>query len=144
MLFYRFDKTGPGPTLRFSFGRSLRYDGPLFASSPAPPAGGSLCPELRLIALADLDGSYAFGLHLVDPANRLVAQHDESLGRRAAGEPLRLRPCLALPPGLAPGLYYLHLVVYTPADGRRLPVLEGGPDPVFWGDALIFEAVESR
>jgi hypothetical protein len=139
LLFYRFDR-GDYDDLTFSFDDKLCYGGELFAGSPVVQSGEQLCVEVTLTAESALDGSYSYGVHLVDVSNTLVAQHDEGLNTRSAGERITLAPCLKIPPDLPPGDYYLHLVVYTWADGKRLPLLEGGAG-VPWGDALVFDTV---
>jgi hypothetical protein len=127
--------------LRFRFGDVLRYEGRLLSDLPPFRPGEPFCPQVALTALRELDGSHSFGLHLVNAANTLIAQHDAGIGVRVAGEQVRLDPCLDLPADLPPGDYYLHLIVYTWADGKRLPLLEGGNADVSWGDALVLGAV---
>jgi hypothetical protein len=127
--------------LRFRFGDALRYEGRLLPDLPLFRPGEPFCPQVALAALRGLDGSHSFGLHLVNAAHTLVAQHDAGIGARAAGERVQLAPCLDLPADLPPGDYYLHLSVYTWADGERLPLLEGGAADVSWGDALVLGAV---
>jgi uncharacterized membrane protein len=139
MLFYRFDR-GQRGSLRFYFGDKLRYAGAPFSFRSVQP-GESICVKVELLALVDLNGSYSYGLHLVDRGNAMVAQHDEGLGLGSAGDSRHLAPCLPLPLELAAGDYYLHLAVYTWLDGRRLPVVEGDVAPVNWGDALVIGAL---
>ncbi len=140
VLFYRFDQ-GDLDDLQFRFGDALRYTGSLFADQPPLQAGEQFCPRITLTALTALDASYSLGIHLVNAANVLVAQHDAGLGARAAGEQIQLAPCLNVPADVAPGDYYVHLLVYTWADGQRLPLLEGGAASVHWGDRLVLGAV---
>ena len=139
MLFYRFDR-GESDSLTFYFGDKLRYRGAPFFYRAAQP-GESICLELEWLALVDLEATYSYGVHLVNGGNAVVAQHDEGLASAVAGERHPLSPCLSLPLDLAAGDYYLHLAVYTWADGRRLPVVEGDSARVSWGDALIIGAV---
>jgi hypothetical protein len=66
---------------------------------------------------------------------------DQGIGAHRAGSLAPLKPCLTLPSDLAPDIYAVHFVVYTPADGRRLPALE---QTVSWGDALVLAVVDVR
>jgi hypothetical protein len=139
LLFYRFDR-GNGDKLTFNLGDKLRYERKLFAHSPVIHPGELLCTEITLTTESALDGAYSYGVHLVDTSNILIAQHDEGLGTHPAGERIPLATCLTAPPDLSPGDYYLHLVIYTWADGERLPLLEGNTD-IPWGDALVLGTV---
>lgn len=140
VLFYRFDQ-GDQDDLQFRFGDALRYAGRLSSPWPLLEAGEQFCPRITLAALRELDASYSLGIHLVSASNVLLAQHDQGLGARAAGEQVQLAPCLNIPADIAPGDYYVHVVVYTWADGARLPLLEGGAAGVSWGDRLVLGAV---
>lgn len=138
MLFYRFD-AGSRADLTFDFGDKLRYTGQLFAGWPAVMRGERFCVDTALLTLNPLDGEYSMGVHLVDDANRLVAQHDAGLGVQPAGKSIQLRPCLDIPPDVASGHYPLHLVIYDWRDGDRLSVQES--EQVFWGNSLVFGGV---
>jgi hypothetical protein len=139
MSFYRFDREG-GDALQFRFGDLLRYDGGVVDLTSARP-GEWVCAEVSLTALASVDGSYSAGVHLVHPSDVLMAQSDEGIGVLDAGEQVSLLRCLQLPVDIEPGGYSLHLVIYNWASIERLPVIEGGADGVFWGDALVFSTV---
>jgi hypothetical protein len=136
MFFYRFDREG-GDDLQFRFGDLLRYDGGTVDSRSARP-GDLVCADVELTALAQVDGAYSAGVHLVDAANVLRAQHDEGIGVLEPGEQAHISRCLRLPADIEPGDYALHLVVYNWATVERLPVVEGG---VSWGDALVFSSL---
>lgn len=140
LLFYRFDRE-EGTDLAFRFGDKLRYEGKLFTDVPIAQAKDQLCHEVALTALSPLDGSYSYGIHLVDASNTLIAQYDEGLGTRSTGEEIQLTPCLNIPADATPGDYYLHLVIYTWSNLERLPVLEGIDAAIPWGNALVFDTV---
>jgi hypothetical protein len=131
MLFYRFDPA-TGDDLHFRFGERVRFAGDLLPPHQAH-AGDNVCLDLPLQALAVLNEDLSYGLHLIDQGGRLVAQVDQGLGIRRVGEAFRLTPCLTLPVQLPAGAYALHLVIYTWADGQRLPVYEADQA---WGNAL--------
>ncbi|MBN1978874.1 MAG: glycosyltransferase family 39 protein [Anaerolineae bacterium] len=139
MFFYRFDREG-GDDPRFRFGDLLRYDGGL-VDPTSVRQGEQVCAEVDLTALASVDGSYSAGVHLVNPVGALVAQADEGIGVLDPGEQVSALRCLHLPADIEPGDYSLHLVIYNWATIERLPVVEGGADGVFWGDALVFSKV---
>jgi hypothetical protein len=139
LLFYRFDH-GPGTELTFRFGGKLRYEQTLFSDTPVIQPRTPHCVEITLTTLASLDGTYSYGVHLVDTSNTLITQYDTGLGAHPMDEHISLTPCLDIPDDLDPGVYYLHLVVYDWANGERLPVLEGKAE-IPWGDALVFGAV---
>lgn len=139
MFFYRFDREG-GDDMQFRFGDLLRYDGGVVDPTSARQ-GERVCAEVNLTALAPVDGSYSAGVHLVHPAGVLMAQSDEGIGVLAPGEQVSVLRCLHLPADIEPGDYGLHLVIYNWATIERLPVVEGGADGIFLGDALVFSTV---
>jgi hypothetical protein len=81
--------------------------------------------------LSEMDQLYFVFLHLVDAQGRIVAQHDRSPGKRGKqptttwlpGEVIEDPVDLPLPPDIPPGQYSLHLGLYLPPNGPRLPVL---------------------
>lgn len=140
MLFYRFERrTNPEAhaPLQFHFADVLAYQGDFFTARPILSAGQPFCPSIRLKTLTDIADQYSFGLHLVDQANHLTAQHDAGLGAFEAEKEVHLTPCLTVPAGTAPGHYAVHLVIYRWADGQRLTVYE--QDGLSWGNALWIE-----
>jgi hypothetical protein len=137
MLVYRFDP-GDHEDLAFTFGDLLRYQGAFAATSLTLAAGEQFCPPLSLTAQKAIDESYSYGLHLVDTSGHLVAQVDHGLGAWRAGATIQLTPCLDLPTTLTPGNYLVHLVIYTWANGQRLPVLE---QAISWGNALVVAVI---
>jgi hypothetical protein len=139
MFFYRFDREG-GDDLQFRFGDLLRYDGGVVDLKSARQ-GERICAEVSLTALAPVDGSYSVGVHLVHPAGVLMAQSDEGIGVLNPGERVSASRCLYLPADIEPGDYSLHLVIYNWATIERLPIIEGGVDGIFLGDALVFSTV---
>ncbi len=141
VLFYRFDKTQNNEVLQFYFGDTLRFDNPLFVKNTAFSSKERACVDLALTTLKPLNGSYSYGLHLVNQANQLQAQYDTGLGQHPSEAQIQLLPCVDIPSTAESGLYYLHLVVYTWQDGIRLPIFEESPNGIFWGNTLIFETV---
>nr|HMN29315.1 hypothetical protein [Caldilineaceae bacterium] len=146
MLFYRFgplvfssNKTIAHAGLNFSFGDRLHYTSDQVAVRRTARVGESLCFRLPLTVLRPLDGAYSYGLHLVDPSGRLMAQVDAGLADPPPGRTQRLSPCLVLPASLPAGSYAVRLAVYRWQDGVRLPVLESG---IAWGDAILVAVVE--
>jgi hypothetical protein len=139
MFFYRFDREG-GDDLQFRFGDLLRYDGGVVDPTSARQ-GERVCAEVNLTALAPVDGSYSAGVHLVHPAGVLMTQSDEGVGVLDPGERVSVSRCLYLPADIEPGDYSLHLVIYNWTTIERLPVVEGGADGIFMGDALVFSTV---
>ena len=103
--------------------------------------GERVCAEVNLTALAPVDGSYSAGVHLVHPAGVLMTQSDEGVGVLDPGERVSVSRCLYLPADIEPGDYSLHLVIYNWTTIERLPVVEGGADGIFMGDALVFSTV---
>jgi hypothetical protein len=138
LLFYRFDP-GAGLGLQLHLGEQFRFAGDNLGAVYNAKAGEQLCFETPLVVLSSVEAVYAYGLQLIDRRPGLVAQVDQGIGAHRAGSLAPLKPCLTLPPDLAPDIYAVHFVVYTPADGRRLPVLE---QTVSWGDALVLAVVD--
>lgn len=131
LVLYRFD---PGDTddLQFRFGEDVAYHSGI-GHIEYLATGEAYCPVITLRALRDLDGRLSAGLHLVDADGRLAGQDDSGLGVVVAGEAVPFAPCIM--ESLAPGVYYVTLVVYEWATVTNLPVIEG--DVLLWGDALI-------
>ena len=140
MIFYRFTR-GHRRSLRFRFGDQLHFVDPLFASTSPLIPGGHYCRQLHLQVITDLPPEYSLGLHLVDSANRLVAQRDQGIDATPQGTMLVPTLCLDLAEDLGPGSYDLRLVFYRWTDGVRLPVYEEG---AAWGDALILDLFEVK
>lgn len=138
MLFYRFDHARKND-LDFRFGSSVRYRDALFAEDLVYAPGDQYCRQLTLEVLSDEPPHYAMGMHLIDGANHLVAQHDQELGLLQATTELQPTFCIHIPQDASPGIHYLHLVLYRQRDGIRLPVYEQN---VPWGNALIFTEME--
>jgi len=139
MRFYRFDR-GAGDALEFRFGDLLHYDGGAVSPQRVLP-GEPICADVELTALTAVGGPYSVGVHVVDASNALVAQWDGGLAELAAGDRVRISPCLDILPDTRAGEYHLHLIVYNWTTVERLAVIEGEVDGVSWGDALVFSAV---
>lgn len=110
-------------------------------------AGGPGELRLSLVwqALAELRGSYKVFTHLLDAANRVVAQRDDLPGGGrlptsgwAPGQVVRDEYRIPLPADLPPGTYQLEVGMYAPASGQRLPVSQPGQPP---GDRVLLQPV---
>jgi hypothetical protein len=122
----------PAAAVDFRFGSSLALVG--YELAPRQPApGGELGVTLRWRTIAPPTADYTVSIQLLDASGRLVAQHDSPpVGGRyptsvwGTGEEIADRHVLALPRGLPAGEYRLLVVVYDPADQKRLQLAGGG------------------
>lgn len=103
------------------------------------PAGVTLPIELQWQAARQPAEDYHVFIHLVNEAGEMVAQADgqpvtwtRPTSTWREGEIIVDRHGLWLPPELPPGEYRLHLGLYHPASGQRLPLDSGG-------DAVILD-----
>ncbi|MCB0185021.1 MAG: hypothetical protein KDE31_12185, partial [Caldilineaceae bacterium] len=112
---------------------------PLFVERNHLAPGARYCRQLHLRTIAELPPLYSLGLHLVDGANRLVAQQDQGLAAIDADSLLTPTFCLDLPADLKPGVYVLHLVFYRWGDGARMALYE---QMMPWGDAIMLDTME--
>lgn len=110
---------------------------------PEAALGDTMQVELTWTALAAPGASYNVSLQLLGPDGALAAATDRTPGNgfRAtttwqAGEQVVDRFALTVPPGAAPGLYRLLVVLYDPATGQRLPVQVAGAPA---GDSLLLQ-----
>jgi 4-amino-4-deoxy-L-arabinose transferase-like glycosyltransferase len=102
-------------------------------------------------ALARPDFDYSVFVHLVDDADRLVAQQDHAPGARRryppsswlAGDVVADEHEIVLPAGCPPGTYRLRLGVYNWATGERLPVRFGAAGSVGSGDTARANAPDA-
>lgn len=92
-------------------------------------AGKPLSVTLYWRAGQATDLSYTVFVHLRDAGGQIVSQHDgvPAQGELPTniwlpGEVIADRHELALPPDLAVGIYSLHVGLYSPATGERLPI----------------------
>jgi len=138
MLFYRFTRNA-GASLTLHFDDLLLINEPLFVERNHLAPGTRYCRQLHLRTVADLPPLYSLGLHLVDGANRLVAQQDQGLAAIGADSLLTPTFCLVLPADLKPGVYALHLVFYRWDDGARMALYER---TMPWGDAIILDTMK--
>jgi hypothetical protein len=144
MVFYRFD-AGETGNLEYRFDDQVRYvSGPSAGQRFSVAPGDSLCVEISLEALADLNGAYSAGLHLIDiTGTTLTAQWDGGLGSPDTGDSLDLKPCMDIPANAASGYYHLELVIYRWENQERLRLFEdSGDEPMLWGDVLMLAAVD--
>ncbi len=144
MIFYRFDQ-GKGGDLGFRFGDLLRYvSGPGADRQLTVQAGNQLCVNIKLKALAPLDGAYSAGLHLIDLTGTTnLAAWDGGIGTAGTGDPVNLSPCISIPPNTPVGHDHLELVIYNWSNLKRLPLIEdGGGRDVSWQDVLMLAAVD--
>ena len=138
VLFYRFERsTGDG--LHFRFGDVVRYDDdPMITYTTQP--GTSLCIDpIQFTALRDLNDDFSVGIHLAQDHQAPISQWDGGLGLYEQDTSFELAECLDIPADAQPGNYHLRLVVY---DWRMVQNEAVIADDVFWGEALIFAAVE--
>jgi 4-amino-4-deoxy-L-arabinose transferase-like glycosyltransferase len=140
LVIYRFEP-GDSADLRYHFGDLVDYEGKLGLQIDARP-GDLVCAAISLRARAPLAGWHSISLQLLDARRTLVAQHDEGIGVRAAGELFPWSPCLTIPASSLPGSYRLVLVVYNWTTLEPLRVIEGEGDSGFdWGDLLVLGTV---
>ena len=94
-------------------------------------AGDELTLDLVWKAVQALPKGCQFFVHVVDAQDQIVSQFDGPLGRLAgggqvsnlqAGQLVRERARLKLPPGTKGGAYRIYVGAYTLADGARLPL----------------------
>lgn len=97
--------------------------------------GDVLPVELGWRALGTPDRRFKVTLQVLDPRDQVWAQRDgEPVGGSRptvtwrAGEEIRDRQGIYVPPGTPPGRYRLLLALYDPDSGERLPV-DVGPGP---------------
>ncbi len=110
--------------------------------------GEQLLVDLTWEALAVPATNYVASLQLIGPDGRLAAGADVPAGGSfrpsgtwQRGERVTDRRSLTVPDALHPGIYHLWLVLYDPASGQRLPVLQSGK---ITGDSLSLLAVEVK
>jgi len=143
MIFYRFDQNNTND-LQFQFGERVRYTGHLAADQQLQvKPGEQLCVNIEMQTLTDIDNSFSVGLHLVDITGNInAAQWDSGFGPHAAGEDVKIAPCLDIAESIPAGPYHLELTLYNWSTLERLPVLEtSGDKPVSWGDVLMMQAI---
>ncbi len=138
ILFYRFERAA-GDGLHFRFGDVVRYDGLLMTTYTTQP-GALLCIDpIQLTALRDINDDFSAGVHLAQDHRLPISQWDGGLGRYEQGTTFEWSQCLDIPADAQPGHYPLRLGVY---DWRTVQNQAVIADNVFWGEALIFGAVE--
>jgi hypothetical protein len=137
LVIYRF--SGQGEKLQLSFGDQFEFISPLSFEPLQANKGEPFCLGIQLKTLVSINNEYSFGLHLADKKRNLVTQIDAGLGFHPAGDYIKITPCLDIPPTLRAGDYYLHFVIYTWQDARRLSVLESG---IYWDNALLVGALK--
>lgn len=111
--------------------------------------GGILAFVLHWQARTETASNYSVFVHLVDGAERPVAQRDGAPGGGElptagwiAGEFLRDQYALAIPTSVIPGQYRLVAGLYDPRSGQRLPV--AGPAGHEPGDRVVLTTVQVR
>ena len=120
---------------------NVNYDGKLVLAGVSPArqdvtAGDTVALTLYWQAQQPLYDDYWLALRLVDPAGRVVG----ALNERPAGygypttrwQPQTTTPGsyhLPVPPALAPGDYTLQAIIFSPARGQNLSVLDGRGAP---------------
>ena len=131
-----------------AFGEQIRLRSAQVRLAGYPPAaqvdaapGDTLQVELRWKAQEAPSANYVMSLQLLGPDGALAAAADRTPGNGfrpttgwQPGEPIADRLALAIPNDASPGLYYLHVVLYDPATGQRLPVQVAGAPA---GDGLL-------
>jgi 4-amino-4-deoxy-L-arabinose transferase-like glycosyltransferase len=88
-------------------------------------------------ALAPVAERYTAFVHLVAAGGRIVSQHDAEPGittEWTPGSPVLDRHGLLIPLDLPPGRYQLRAGLYTPDNGRPLPVTQAGLPAGEWVD----------
>lgn len=137
MIFYRFDR-GKGDDLHFRFGDLLGYDGGIQNHLYAR-AGENFCFKVELQALADVADDYAIDFYLTQGYGTIRALTTLRPGAYAAGQPIDLAPCIAMPADTPAGPHHLRMRAYNPANNQPAPVIEG--DKVYWGAEIILALV---
>jgi hypothetical protein len=137
LLFYRFD-TMSGSDLHFTFSDLLAYEGGIQHRLFAVP-GEDFCTSVTLNALADLEHEYAVDFYLTQGYGTIRAITTELIGQAAAGDTVRLNPCLPIAADNPTGPHHLRMRVYTPGSISALPLLEQGT--VYWSEELVFALV---
>lgn len=131
-----------------AFGEQIRLRSAQVRLAGHPPAaqvdaapGDTLQVELRWQAQETLSANYVMSLQLLGPDGALAAAVDRTPGNGfrpttgwQPGETIVDRLALAIPGDASPGLYRLHVVLYDPATGQRLPVQVAGAPA---GDSLL-------
>jgi hypothetical protein len=115
----------PAHALEGKFGEQVRllgYD----VTGDRVARGGQIDVTLHFRALAPLDGVRLFS-HLVGPGgftnlDHVAAGGAHPVARWRAGETIRDRFSIAIPPALAPGAYTLLVGFWRPVGNRRLTV----------------------
>lgn len=136
-----------GRTLDVTLGDFARLVG--VEVPPSAARGKAARVVLHWQARAHTRVGHTVFVHLIDAADRPVAQRDATPGNGAlpttgwlSGEFLRDEYSLAVPVGLEAGTYRLAVGMYEPRSGRRVPVVgPHGPEP---GDRVIVATVAVR
>ncbi len=129
-----------GPPARF--GNVVALTEVCLPREMAVTPGDVLPVELGWRALNPPDRRLKVTLQMLDPRDQVVAQRDgEPVGGGRptvgwqAGEVVRDRQGIYVPPGTPPGSYRLLVALYDPGSGERLPVETGtGPAATAWTD----------
>ncbi len=106
----------------------------LVGFDPQPPAGLTTPGSIMNVsthwrALQDVQQDYTIGTYLMTPQGEIAIQDDSTpvggfwpTSTWRAGNTIRHNVAFVLPSDLAPGHYEVWTLMYSPADGSRLPV----------------------
>jgi 4-amino-4-deoxy-L-arabinose transferase-like glycosyltransferase len=128
-----------------TLGNAIALDGfDLSTNSVAP--GSTVQLTLHWRSLAELDQDETVFVHVLDSADKIVAQRDQPPvgGKRPTsswfpGDQVVDDESIALPANLPPGPYRIEIGMYDPGDGQRLAVTSGGQTV---GDRIILATLE--